>query len=79
MPSYRLGSHPKNSDFNIAWRRALRSKRFAGRRRRIRELRASTRVGEPSASRVGQILELKLLEGWLGLQKISLKIRRFFR
>jgi hypothetical protein len=72
-------SYPKNSDLNTEWRKALRSNRSAWWRRRIRELRASTRASEPSISRVGQILELKLWEGWLGSQKISRKIRRIFK
>jgi hypothetical protein len=80
-------SYPKNSDLNTEWRKALRSNRSAWWRRRIRELRASTRASEPSISRVGllprpsrgQNIELKLREGWLGLQKISLKIRRIFK
>jgi hypothetical protein len=81
------GVLPSVSGFNAHWRRRLRSERFAGQRRRIRELRASTRASEPSISRVGllprpsrgQNIELKLREGWLGLQKISLKIRRIFK
>jgi hypothetical protein len=72
------GSDPKNSDLNFEWCKALRSNRSAWWRRRIRELRVSTRASEPSASRVGQILELKLWEGWLGFQKLLLKIRRSF-
>jgi hypothetical protein len=73
------GSHPKNSDFSIAWRRALRSNRSAWWRPRLRRLRASTRASKPSIGRSGQILELNLWEGLLGLQKILLKIRRVFR
>jgi hypothetical protein len=76
-------SHPKNSDFTTEWRRALRSKRFAKQRRRIRELRASMR-NRPSASDSSmrrkmngarQVLELRLLEGQLALAKNLLKIR----
>jgi hypothetical protein len=79
MDSYSPGSHPESFDFNTEWRKALRCNRFAWWRCRIRELRASTRASEPSISGVGQNLELKLWEGWLGLQKISLEIRRIFK
>jgi hypothetical protein len=79
MDSYSPGSHPESFDFNTEWRKALRSNRSAWWRRRIRELHVSTRASGPSISRAGQILELKLWEGWLGLQKISLKIRRIFK
>jgi hypothetical protein len=79
MDSYSPGSHPESFDFNTEWRKALRSNHSAWWRRWVRQLRVSTRKSEPSMSRVGQILVLTLLEVGLGVQKISLKIRRFFR
>jgi hypothetical protein len=69
----------ENSDFNSEWRKALRSNRSAWWRRRVRQLRASTRASEPSIGRSVQMLELKLWEVLLASQKISLKIRRIFR
>jgi hypothetical protein len=77
----RRGSYPEKSDFNTAWRATLRSKRYARKRRRIRELRANLR-NRPSASGSSSMrhkmnrLELKLLEAQLGLAKNLLKIRR---
>jgi hypothetical protein len=72
-------AHPEYSDFNTEWRRALRSERFAGRRRRIRALRASTRIRRPgngtSVARAMRIPVLKLAEAELGFQKTLLKIR----
>jgi hypothetical protein len=50
-----------NSDFNVAWRKTLRSPRLAPLREQICELRASTRL-QPSAI---ASFKLKLLEGRL--------------
>lgn len=65
--------------FYTQWRKALRSERFAGRRRRIRAFRASTRTRlpgyGPSITRAMRIPVLKLLEAELGLQKRLLKVR----
>jgi hypothetical protein len=77
-------SHPALSDFNIGWRGVRGSERSAYCRRRICELRASTRTRSSGSKlpmrraigRVGDIIELKLLEGCLGLQKNLLKIRK---
>lgn len=64
---------------NTTWRKALRSERFARRRRRIRALRARTRTRQlgcgPSITRAMRIPVLKLLEAELGLQKRLLKVR----
>jgi hypothetical protein len=64
---------------NTKGRKALRSERFAGRRRRIRALRARTRIRQPgcgpSITRAMWIPVLKLLEAELGLQKRLLKAR----
>jgi hypothetical protein len=78
---------PPSSDFNFEWRRALRSKGYDRQRQRICQLRANARnrssAGKPSMGhviiRVAEIIELNAREGWLGLQKILLKIRRVFR
>jgi hypothetical protein len=85
MCAYRSVS--KNSDFNSEWRKALRTKRFAWQRQRIRKLRNNTRVGPPAKEstvsrtirHICQFVEMQWLEGRLGLAKSALKIRRFFK
>jgi hypothetical protein len=77
-------SHPALSDFNIAWRGVLGSELTAYCGRRICELRVSTRTRSPGSklpmrraiSHIGDLIELKLLEGCLGFQKNLLKIWR---
>jgi hypothetical protein len=75
-------SHPALSDFNIAWRGVLGSELTANCGRRICELRVSTRTRSSGSklpmrratSHIGDLIELKLLEGCLGFLKNLLKI-----
>ena len=73
------GPRPRPSNFNTEWRKALRSGRLVGRRRRIRALRASTRIDRrangTSLRRLVRVLVLKVLEVELHFQKILFKIR----
>jgi hypothetical protein len=77
-------SHPALSDFNIAWRGVLGSELTANCGRRICELRVSTRTRSSGSklpmrratSHIGDLIELKLLEGCLGFLKNLLKIWR---
>jgi hypothetical protein len=80
MSVHLLLNHPNpgRSSFKTEWGKALRSERFARRRRRIRALRARTRTRQPgcgpSITRAMRILVLKLLEAELGFHKSLLKI-----